>query len=242
MARRTRLAAVVTLAMINVFTLAAGITVARMLPSTARRPQGPHRRGRPGQPGRPGARRRRRHRQAPDRQRPAVGPGRPAVRVRARTPGVGRGDRPRHRPDPLVAEPGPALDARLHHQAGHLRRRARRARPGRHVHHQGGARRQRQKQRHPGRRRRSHPRGAPVPGRRVPPPGHAGQPGRQTARSAQGPGPPHRQPRLRRRPLHRPRPRARLAGRLRQHRQRHPDLRPRGGPGPADHRGRTRGR
>jgi serine-type D-Ala-D-Ala carboxypeptidase/endopeptidase (penicillin-binding protein 4) len=32
MARRTRLAAVVTLAMINVFTLAAGITVARMLP------------------------------------------------------------------------------------------------------------------------------------------------------------------------------------------------------------------
>src|SRR5947209_1533707 len=33
MARRTRLAAVVTLAMINVFTLAAGITVARMLPS-----------------------------------------------------------------------------------------------------------------------------------------------------------------------------------------------------------------
>ena len=33
MARRTRLAAVLTLAMINVFTLAAGITVARMLPS-----------------------------------------------------------------------------------------------------------------------------------------------------------------------------------------------------------------
>ena len=33
MARRTRLAAVVTLAMINVFTLAAGITVARMLPA-----------------------------------------------------------------------------------------------------------------------------------------------------------------------------------------------------------------
>jgi len=33
MARRTRLAAVVALAMINVFTLAAGITVARMLPS-----------------------------------------------------------------------------------------------------------------------------------------------------------------------------------------------------------------
>jgi D-alanyl-D-alanine carboxypeptidase/D-alanyl-D-alanine-endopeptidase (penicillin-binding protein 4) len=33
MARRTRLAAVVTLAMINVFTLAAGIAVARMLPS-----------------------------------------------------------------------------------------------------------------------------------------------------------------------------------------------------------------
>jgi hypothetical protein len=32
MARRTRLAAVLTLAMINVFTLAAGITVARMLP------------------------------------------------------------------------------------------------------------------------------------------------------------------------------------------------------------------
>src|ERR1700740_3220022 len=32
MARRTRLAAVVTLAMISVFTLAAGITVARMLP------------------------------------------------------------------------------------------------------------------------------------------------------------------------------------------------------------------
>src|SRR5260370_13066237 len=33
MVRRTRLAAVLTLAMINVFTLAAGITVARMLPS-----------------------------------------------------------------------------------------------------------------------------------------------------------------------------------------------------------------
>jgi D-alanyl-D-alanine carboxypeptidase/D-alanyl-D-alanine-endopeptidase (penicillin-binding protein 4) len=33
MARRTRIAAVLTLAMINVFTLAAGITVARMLPS-----------------------------------------------------------------------------------------------------------------------------------------------------------------------------------------------------------------
>ena len=33
MARRTRLAAVLTLAMINVFTLAAGVTVARMLPS-----------------------------------------------------------------------------------------------------------------------------------------------------------------------------------------------------------------
>ena len=33
MVRRTRLAAVVTLAMINVFTLAAGITVARMLPA-----------------------------------------------------------------------------------------------------------------------------------------------------------------------------------------------------------------
>ena len=32
MARRTRLAAVLTLAMINVFTLAAGVTVARMLP------------------------------------------------------------------------------------------------------------------------------------------------------------------------------------------------------------------
>src|SRR4029077_17368687 len=32
MARRTRLAAVVTLAVINVFTLAAGIAVARMLP------------------------------------------------------------------------------------------------------------------------------------------------------------------------------------------------------------------
>src|SRR4029077_6932747 len=33
MVRRTRLAAVLTLAMINVFTLAAGITVARMLPA-----------------------------------------------------------------------------------------------------------------------------------------------------------------------------------------------------------------
>ncbi len=33
MVRRTRLAAVLSLAMINVFTLAAGITVARMLPS-----------------------------------------------------------------------------------------------------------------------------------------------------------------------------------------------------------------
>jgi D-alanyl-D-alanine carboxypeptidase len=32
MARRTRIAAVLTLAMINVFTLGAGITVARMLP------------------------------------------------------------------------------------------------------------------------------------------------------------------------------------------------------------------
>ena len=32
MVRRTRLAAVLTLAMINVFTLAAGIVVARMLP------------------------------------------------------------------------------------------------------------------------------------------------------------------------------------------------------------------
>ena len=32
MVRRTRLAAVLTLAMINVFTLAAGITVALMLP------------------------------------------------------------------------------------------------------------------------------------------------------------------------------------------------------------------
>src|SRR5215472_3695058 len=33
MVRRTRVAAVLTLAMINVFTLAAGITVARMLPA-----------------------------------------------------------------------------------------------------------------------------------------------------------------------------------------------------------------
>ena len=41
MARRTRLAAVLTLAMLNVFTLAAGITVARHAPAPARRPQGP---------------------------------------------------------------------------------------------------------------------------------------------------------------------------------------------------------
>ena len=41
MARRTRLAAVLTLAMINVFTLAAGITVARMLPSRLAAPTVP---------------------------------------------------------------------------------------------------------------------------------------------------------------------------------------------------------
>src|ERR1700750_3234584 len=43
MARRTRLAAVLTLAMINVFTLAAGITVARMLPPRLPPPQAPPR-------------------------------------------------------------------------------------------------------------------------------------------------------------------------------------------------------
>ena len=81
MARRTRLAAVLTLAMINVFTLAAGITVARMLPPRLAALKVPTVAAEPGQHGRPGARPGTRRRRTADRERAAVGPGRPAVRL-----------------------------------------------------------------------------------------------------------------------------------------------------------------
>ena len=94
--RRTRLAAVLTLAMINVFTLAAGITVVRMLPPrlaalriptvAAGRVDGAGHRV-----GRGTAAATLRHR-----ERPAVGPGRRCPRPRS-APGVGGGGRPDHR-------------------------------------------------------------------------------------------------------------------------------------------------
>ena len=142
MARRTRLAAVLTLAMINVFTLAAGITVARMLPPRLAALKVPTVAAKPvsqaGPGARPGQPARRRCRPTSGLQSALAGP----LSASALGPQVSAvvAD-PAYRQDPLVAEPGPALDARLDHQAGHLRRRARRARPGRHVHHQGGARR-----------------------------------------------------------------------------------------------------
>ena len=104
MARRTRLAAVLTLAMINVFTLAAGITVARMLPPRLAALKVPTVAPKPVSQAEPGARPGNGTGDLPTGERAGVSPGRPAVRDRPRPPGVGRGRRPRHRQGPLVAE------------------------------------------------------------------------------------------------------------------------------------------
>ena len=141
MLRRTRVAAVLTLAMINVFTLAAAITVAHMLPP----------------------------RLAALRV-PSVAVGRVSGAGTVLAPGTTGGSLPTasglrsalasplsaaalgRQVSAVVADPAtgrvllsedrsPALDARLDHQARHLRRRASRPRRECHVHHPGGARR-----------------------------------------------------------------------------------------------------
>ena len=175
MVRRTRLAAVLTLAMINVFTLAAGIAVARMLPPrlaalrvptvAAGRVDGAGAVLAPGTAGGPlptgsGLR----SALAGPLSAAALGP---QVSAMVADPATGR--------VLLSQDGGPALDARLDHQARHLRRRAGGARPGRHVHDAGGGRRDAGPH-HRRRRRRPHAGGEPVPGPGLPAARHAGQP------------------------------------------------------------------
>jgi hypothetical protein len=152
MVRRTRRAALLTLAMINVFTLAAGIVVARMLPPrlaalrvpsvaagpVATRapcwPRGPSGGPLPTASGLRSA-------LAGPLSAAALGPG---VSVLVADPVTGQ---------VLLSEQGSrAGHARLDDEAGHLGRRAGRAGRQRQVPHPGGARRHRG-QHHPGRRR-----------------------------------------------------------------------------------------
>ena len=134
MVRRTRTAAVLTLAMINVFTLAAGITVARMLPPrlaalrvptvAAGRVDGAGAVLAPGTAGGslPTASGLRSALAGPL-SAAALGP---QVSAMVADPATGR---------VLLSQDGTRLvDARLDRQARHLRRRAGGARPERHVH------------------------------------------------------------------------------------------------------------
>ena len=194
MVRRTRIAALLTLAVINVFTLAAGIAVARMLPPRlAALKVPPWRRPLAGadpvlshrDPGRPAAHRER----AADRAgRPALRAGLgPQVSALVADPVTGR---------VLLSEHGSRPDdPRVHHQAGHRPGCPRGPRPERQVHHQGGARAD-IRQHHPGRRRRPDPRGKPVPGPGLPAASHAGQPGQSHRPDAESAGPPDRRPGL----------------------------------------------
>ena len=241
MARRTRLAAVVTLAMINVFTLAAGITVARMLPPRLAALKVPTVAANP-----------------VSQATPVLNPGRstgnlptssglqsalaaplsasalgPQVSAVVTDPATGRvlwsqnPDQPSTPASTTKLVTSAAALAALGPGATFTTKVVRGATRNSVILVGGGD-----------------PTLAvhPFPAGQYPRPATLASLAANNRTDPQGPGAPHRQPRLRRRPLHRPRPRARLAGRLRQHRQRHPDLRPRGGPGPADHRRRTRGR
>ena len=175
MLRRTKPAAVLTLAMINVFTLAAGITVARMLPPRLAALKVPtvaaaavHG---PGAVLSPAARSGSlptasglRSALAGPLSAAALGPQVSAVVADAATGRV------------LLAQDGTRMhDPRLDRQARHLGGRARRARPGRHVHHPGGERHH-PGQRRPGRRRRPGAGRQALPGPGLPSAGHAGQP------------------------------------------------------------------
>ena len=241
MARRTRLAAVVTLAMINVFTLAAGITVARMLPSRLAALKVPTVAAEPVSKAGPVL-------------APGLGTGElptssglqsalagplsaaalgPQVSAVVTDPATGKVLWSQHPGQPQTPASttklvtSAAALAALGPDATFTTKVVRGATQNSVILVGGGD-----------------PTLAvhPFPAGQYPRPATLASLARQTAQVAQGQGPEHGQPRLRRHPLHRPRPRPRLAGRLRQHRQRHPDLRPRGGPGTAHHRGRTRGR
>ncbi len=152
MVRRTRIAALLTLAMLNVFTLAAGLAVARMLPPRLAALRVPTVAA--GPVSRAGAVLGTGTRDAPlptaaGLHKALAGPLSAAalgsqVSALVADPVTGR---------VLLSQHGSRLDdARVHHQAGHRPGRPRGPRPGRQVHHPGGARDD-TGQHHPGRRR-----------------------------------------------------------------------------------------
>ena len=203
MVRRTRIAAVLTLAMINVFTLAAGIAVARMLPPRLAALRVPTVAAAPVAGG-----------DAVLATGPQSGPLPTANGLRAALAGPLSAAALGPQVSALVADPvtgrvllsehgSPAHDPRVHHEAGHRPGRPRGPRRRRQVHHQGGARGGTGQHR-PGRRRRPDAGREPVPGPGLPAAGHPGQPGRGDRAGAESAGPPDRRPRLRHLAVHRP--------------------------------------
>ena len=232
---------VITLAMMSVFTLAAGVAVATLMPARLALWNIPRVAARPPAAASPGAAGRPLLRPAAHRPRPVRGTVPDTRLPGARQAGRRRGRRPRDRPGavrPGGLDPDPAG---LHDQAGDRDCRAGRARPRGPVHHPGGlgyvARIDRA-----GRRRGSDPGRRAGPRVGLPAASHAQGAGRRHRASAARPGAPLGPDELRRLPVHRAAAGAGVADGLHHHRQRHRDHLARGGPGPADPGWRAAGR